>query len=73
MENWPDPDSPEMGYLIDQWLVSLRQGGMSARQSERVARALARISEQGWQGTTKAEQVTITSFTAWLRAVGTGK
>ncbi len=47
MQNWPDPDSPEMGYLVDQWLVSLRKGGMKARQLERVARRLGRATEHG--------------------------
>ena len=37
----PNPDSEAMGWLVDQWLVSLRAAGMSSRQLERYARALA--------------------------------
>ena len=70
MQNWPDPDSPEMGHLVDRWLVFLRQEGMSGRQLERMARALARVSEQGWKANTEAKHVSITSFTAWLHASG---
>jgi hypothetical protein len=66
MRNWPDPDSPEMGYLIDQWLVSLRKEGLNGRQLERVARTLAKATEQGLTGKTEEEQATIASFAAWL-------
>ena len=42
----PNPDSEPMGRLVDQWLVSLRKAGMSPRQLERYAKALARTSER---------------------------
>ena len=38
----PDPDSEEIGLLVDQWLVSLRKAGMSPQQLERYTMALAR-------------------------------
>ncbi len=65
MRNWPDPDSPEMGYLIDQWLVSLRKEGLNGRQLERVARALAKASEHG-TGNTTGEQKILAAFRLWL-------
>ncbi len=40
MQNWPNPNSPEMGYLVDQWLVSLRKEELNGRQLERVGRVL---------------------------------
>lgn len=70
IQNWPDPDSAEMGCLVDQWLVSLRKEGINRRQLERVARALAKATEQGWKGNTKVEQASMTSFTAWLLESG---
>ena len=66
MQNWPDPECGEMGQLVDQWLVSLRNEELNERQLKRVARRLGRASERGWKGKTKWEREDITRFTNWL-------
>ena len=65
MQNGPDPASLEMGQLVDQWLVSLRESRLSGRQLERVARALAKASKHG-TGNTTGEQKILVAFRLWL-------
>ncbi len=65
MQNGPDPDSTEMGQLVDQWLVSLRKGGMNTRQLAGWVRRLAHAANHGWVGCTPGERKALRAFFEW--------
>lgn len=61
MVKLPDPDSEAMGHLVDTWLVSLRQAGMSSRTLERKARRLA------WEfNHNQQDNAVIVAFREWV-------
>ncbi len=66
MQNWPNPDSAEMGFFVDQWLVSLREGGITTRQLAVHVRRLAVVVNREWVARTPAERAVISEFEAWL-------
>lgn len=49
MKTLPDPNSEEMGLLVDGWLVSLRKSGASAWTLEQAARRLSRALDHADQ------------------------
>jgi hypothetical protein len=66
MDYWPDPDSAEMGRLVDRWLRSLRAEGATCRQLAGAVQRLARIANRDWQPRTPAEHATLRAFQAWI-------
>lgn len=62
-----NPDSTEMGFLVDQWLVSLRRSGMTAKELTEMARSLGKAARQCWKSTSNDEQEATASFSTWLR------
>lgn len=72
MQNRPDPDSPEMGYLVDQWLVSLRKTGMKPAQLARYVQELGRASNQIWMEKNDIKNEAVIAFFDWLAQHGEG-
>ena len=61
IEGLPDPDSEEMGLLVDRWLVSSRESGASAWTLEQTVRRLSRALDRGEQ-----DESEVAAFVDWV-------
>ena len=61
IERLPDPDSEAMGFLVDRWLVALRESGASAWTLEQTVRRLSRALDRGDHGSPEAA-----AFVDWV-------
>ena len=61
IEGLPDPDSEEMGLLVDRWLVSLRESGASAWTLEQTVRRLSRALDRG-----EHDHPEVAAFVDWV-------
>lgn len=63
----PDPDSAEIGFLVDGWLTSLRESGMSPSRRERRAKYLGLMSTRNWEPATRFQAQVLASFQSWIQ------
>lgn len=64
----PDPNDPATGWLVDHWLVALREAGRKPGELRQLVRVLARASESDWEGQTPCEHTVGQIFLAWWGA-----
>lgn len=60
----PDPNSEAMGWLVDQWLVSLRAAGWSSHRLQTAAERLGSAMREGTPKTPQEEE-TVERFMTW--------